>query len=89
MGDVGVFHPLCPCKPRVREDMDEPAGKLMGQHGYCTQDMVNLLMSGHATSNVFNDTMELDGEITLKGVTGRGDVGLLSLFEHYDSCQVG
>lgn len=22
---------------RVREDMDEPTGKLMGAHGYCTQ----------------------------------------------------
>lgn len=24
---------------RVREDMDEPTGKLMGAHGYCTQVM--------------------------------------------------
>lgn len=56
------------------------------------QEMVNLYLSGRAVSNVFNDVMELDtgeGNITiLKGVVSRCDVGLLSLFEHYKSCQV-
>ncbi|KAL4222611.1 hypothetical protein ACF0H5_018652 [Mactra antiquata] len=77
----------------VKEDMDEPTNKLMGQHGYCTQEMVNLFLSGRASSNVFNDVMELDsGEgniMILKGIVSRCDVGLLSLFEHYKSCQVG
>jgi hypothetical protein len=54
--------------------------------------MVNLFISGRAVSNVFNDVMELDsGEgniMILKGVVSRCDVGLLSLFEHYKSCQV-
>ncbi|XP_053394221.1 probable ubiquitin carboxyl-terminal hydrolase MINDY-4 isoform X2 [Mercenaria mercenaria] len=77
----------------VKEDMDVPTNKLMGAHGYCTQEMVNLYLSGRAVSNVFNDVMELDsGEgniMILKGVVSRCDVGLLSLFEHYKSCQVG
>ncbi|XP_076095118.1 putative ubiquitin carboxyl-terminal hydrolase MINDY-4 [Mytilus galloprovincialis] len=78
----------------VKSDMDEPTGKLMGAHGYCTQDLVNLLLTGKAVSNVFNDVMELesgDGSppMVLKGISGRSDVGLLSLFEHYKSCQVG
>ena len=73
--------------------MDEPNGKLMGAHGYCTQDMVNLLLIGRAVSNVFNDTVTLDGPpgekaTVLRGVNKRSDVGLLSLFEHYKSCQV-
>ena len=67
-------------------------GKLMGAHGYCTQELVNLITTGQAVSNVFNDTMELDsgtGDVmVLKGVSGRAEVGLLSLFEHYKSCQV-
>ena len=54
--------------------------------------MVNLFLTGRAASNVFNDVMELDsgqGQVTvLKGIKGRADVGLLSLFEHYKSCQV-
>ena len=73
--------------------MDEANGKLMGAHGYCTQEMVNLLLGGRAVSNVFNDTVTLDGapgekSTVLQGVSKRSDVGLLSLFEHYRSCQV-
>ena len=73
--------------------MDEANGKLMGAHGYCTQEMVNLLLGGRAVSNVFNDTVTLEGapgekSTVLQGVSKRSDVGLLSLFEHYKSCQV-
>uniref|UniRef100_A0A8D0G8E5 Ubiquitin carboxyl-terminal hydrolase MINDY n=1 Tax=Sphenodon punctatus TaxID=8508 RepID=A0A8D0G8E5_SPHPU len=57
------------------------------------QELVNLLLTGKAASNVFNDVIELDsgnGNITiLKGISSRSDIGLLSLFEHYDVCQVG
>ncbi|XP_006816566.1 putative ubiquitin carboxyl-terminal hydrolase MINDY-4 [Saccoglossus kowalevskii] len=75
-------------------DMDEPTNKLMGMHGYCTQEMVNLILTGKAVSNVFNDVMEIgSGEGTekmiLKGIKSRSDIGLLSLFEHYGSCEVG
>lgn len=56
------------------------------------QELVNLLLTGKAVSNVFNNVIELDsgnGNITiLKGITSRSDIGLLSLFEHYDVCQV-
>ena len=56
------------------------------------QELVNLLLSGRAVSNVFDNDMELDsgnGNMTLlKGVKGHCDVGLLSLFEHYNICKV-
>ncbi|XP_022080106.1 probable ubiquitin carboxyl-terminal hydrolase MINDY-4 [Acanthaster planci] len=78
---------------KVIEDMDEPTNRLMGAHGYCTQDMVNLLLTGRAVSNVFNDKMELDSgnkdKLILRGIGSRSDIGLLSLFEHYGSCKVG
>ncbi|XP_060542137.1 probable ubiquitin carboxyl-terminal hydrolase MINDY-4 [Pantherophis guttatus] len=78
---------------RIRGDVDVTTNTLIGAHGYCTQELVNLLLTGKAVSNVFNDVMELDsgnGNITiLKGISGRSDLGLLSLFEHYDVCQVG
>ncbi|KAM9503349.1 putative ubiquitin carboxyl-terminal hydrolase MINDY-4 isoform 2-T2 [Salvelinus alpinus] len=78
---------------RVREDMDVPNTTLIGAHGYCTQELVNLLLCGQAVSNVFNNNMELDsgnGNLTLlKGIRGRSDIGLLSLFEHYNICKVG
>ncbi|XP_030846284.1 probable ubiquitin carboxyl-terminal hydrolase MINDY-4 isoform X1 [Strongylocentrotus purpuratus] len=76
----------------VMEDMDNIENTLLGAHGYCTQEMVNLIVTGKAMSNVFNDTIELGSgrDITrLKGLSGRSDIGFLSLFEHYKSCQVG
>ncbi|NXC26360.1 MINY4 hydrolase, partial [Campylorhamphus procurvoides] len=77
----------------VRNDFDVLTNRLIGTHGYCTQELVNLLLTGKAVSNVFNNVIELNsgnGNITiLKGITSRSDIGLLSLFEHYDVCQVG
>ena len=28
------------------QDMDEAANALMGMHGYCTQELVNLILAG-------------------------------------------
>ncbi|XP_029356817.1 probable ubiquitin carboxyl-terminal hydrolase MINDY-4 isoform X2 [Echeneis naucrates] len=76
---------------KVKEDMDMPTTTLIGAHGYCTQELVNLLLCGRAVSNVFDNDMELDsGNSTmtlLKGIKGHCDVGLLSLFEHYNICK--
>ncbi|XP_074197048.1 putative ubiquitin carboxyl-terminal hydrolase MINDY-4 isoform X2 [Rhinolophus sinicus] len=76
----------------IRQDFDVPTSHLIGAHGYCTQELVNLLLTGKAVSNVFNDVVELDsgnGDVTLlKGIAARSDVGFLSLFEHYNVCQV-
>ncbi|XP_060788571.1 probable ubiquitin carboxyl-terminal hydrolase MINDY-4 isoform X2 [Neoarius graeffei] len=79
--------------PMVREDMDVPTSTLIGAHGYCTQELVNLLLCGRAVSNVFDNEMKLDsgnGNFTLlKGIRARCDIGLLSLYEHYNICKVG
>uniref|UniRef100_A0AAR2J491 Ubiquitin carboxyl-terminal hydrolase MINDY n=1 Tax=Pygocentrus nattereri TaxID=42514 RepID=A0AAR2J491_PYGNA len=79
--------------PMVRRDMDVPTSTLIGAHGYCTQELVNLLLCGRAVSNVFDDEMKLDsgnGNFTLlKGIKERCNIGLLSLFEHYNICKVG
>nr|XP_012591307.2 probable ubiquitin carboxyl-terminal hydrolase FAM188B isoform X2 [Microcebus murinus] len=81
------------CAVPVHQDFDVPTNYLIGAHGYCTQELVNLLLTGRAVSNVFNDVVELDsgdGNITLlRGIAARSDIGFLSLFEHYNVCQVG
>ncbi|KAI6645852.1 hypothetical protein LOD99_13111 [Oopsacas minuta] len=76
----------------INKDMD--SGSLMlGAHGYCTQELVNLLLTGRAVSNVFNGDMQLNtgGDMTmlLKGIPSVSEIGMLSLFEHYGSCTVG
>ena len=67
--------------------MDHPEMKLLAAHGYCSQEMVNLLLIGSCASNVFNDVVELDS-VLLKGVASRADIGLLSLQEHFRVCEV-
>ncbi|MED6261535.1 hypothetical protein ATANTOWER_006422, partial [Ataeniobius toweri] len=78
---------------KVREDMDLRTNTLIAAHGYCTQELVNLLLCGRAVSNVFDNDIELDsgnGDRTLlKGIKDQCQVGLLSLFEHYNICKVG
>ena len=55
---------------------------------YCSQELVNLLTMGKASSNVFDGTLNMDGN-TLKGIANRGTVGLLTLMEKMGYCQVG
>lgn len=56
------------------------------------QELVNLLVGGRAVPNVFDNDIELEsgkGDVTLlKGIKSHCDVGLLSLFEHYNICKV-
>lgn len=78
---------------KVTSDMDEPQGRLMGAHDYCTQELVNLLITGKAVSNAFDNIIEIDTggakKNVFKGIEKQSDIGFLSLFEHYKSCEVG
>lgn len=76
---------------RVREEMDERNSCLIGKHNHCNQEVVNLLLVGKAVTNVFNNEVSLGKEekTVLRGITSPSNIGLLSLFEHYNSCQVG
>ncbi|XP_057698031.1 probable ubiquitin carboxyl-terminal hydrolase MINDY-4 isoform X2 [Corythoichthys intestinalis] len=78
---------------KLKEDMDVPTATLIGAHGYCTQELVNLLLVGRAVSNVFDGDVKLDsgnGNSTLlKGIKTHCNIGLLSLFEHYNIFKVG
>ncbi|GHP09688.1 hypothetical protein PPROV_000842300 [Pycnococcus provasolii] len=71
-----------------RGEMDEPTNSLLAMHGYCTQDLVNLLTLGRCVSNVFDGDMDVGG-MRMRGVPSGGDVGLLTLFEWYGSHEVG
>eukprot|EP00741_Cyanophora_paradoxa_P000404 tig00000404_g395.t1 len=72
----------------IRKDMDMSDATLIGSHGYCTQELVNLLLMGRAHSNVFDGERRLDEQI-LRGIPRRSDVGYLTLFETYKYVEVG
>lgn len=62
---------------------------VIGSFGHCTQEMVNLLLSGRATSNVFDGSRAMgDSGLTLKGVARQNEIGYLSQLEALRYCQV-
>ena len=71
----------------VRSDGDESTS-LLDRHGYANQCAVNLLLTGRATSNVFDGDKKMD-DLVLRGVSERSDVGFLTLLEAYQHCSVG
>ena len=80
----------------TRGDMDLQDTSLIVEHGYCAQELVNLLMVGMATSNVFDGVQVLSDvaggskdEATMKGIPYRGEIGFLTYYEHFDYFTVG
>ena len=74
---------------RIENEMDETGSFLVAAHGYCTQELVNLLITGSAVPNVFDGQQRLEGGTRLQGIKRRSSVGLLTLFERYKYMEVG
>jgi len=75
-------------------------GRMIGAHGYATQELVNLMLVGRAWSNTIDGTKTFgsgdeggaasgQGGIVLHGPHRQSDIGFLSLHEHYGSVLVG
>lgn len=77
--------------PRVvKSDMDDPEARLTGQFGHCGQEMLNLIITGQASSQVHDGIVDLaDTGLQLRGVSSRPRVGLLTRLEALRYCQVG
>uniref|UniRef100_M4C664 Deubiquitinating enzyme MINDY-3/4 conserved domain-containing protein n=1 Tax=Hyaloperonospora arabidopsidis (strain Emoy2) TaxID=559515 RepID=M4C664_HYAAE len=74
----------------VRSEMDSPTNALTGAFGHCTQELLNLLLTGKAVSNVFDGTVALgDSGLFLQGVPQRARIGYLTQLEALRYCQVG
>lgn len=62
---------------------------VIGQFGHCNQDLINLLLTGRATSNVMDGEVQLgDSGLTVKGVYQRSSIGYLSHLEAMRYCEV-
>lgn len=74
----------------IRNEMDDPTGtKLTAQFGHCGQELMNLLLTGQAVSNVFDNTLTPSGELTCRGIQFRPNIGYLSQLEALRYCEVG
>ena len=73
----------------LRSDMDDPNTTITSQFGHSSQELINLLLTGQAVSNVFNDSMLISGDLTCRGIQQRPAIGYLSQLESLRYCEVG
>ena len=68
---------------------------VIGQFGHCNQELINLLLTGRATSNVFDGELSMGGSssggdaLHCRGLRERSSVGYLSYLESLRYLQVG
>jgi hypothetical protein len=74
---------------RIKADMDDPNTTITSQFGHSSQELMNLLLTGHAVSNVFDNSMTLSEELTCRGIQYRPAIGYLSQLESLRYCEVG
>lgn len=79
---------------RIRADMDDMSAPLVGRFGHCSQELVNLMICGHAVTNVHDNDKNLGAEndasaFILHGIPCQSDVGFLTLLEALHYGQVG
>jgi ubiquitin carboxyl-terminal hydrolase MINDY-3/4 len=73
----------------IQSDMDLEGGTLLNEHGYASQEIINLMLIGQAKSNVHDGDNDLGEGFVLKGIEKRSDVGFLSFFEAFGYFTVG
>ncbi|XP_054712220.1 probable ubiquitin carboxyl-terminal hydrolase MINDY-4 isoform X3 [Uloborus diversus] len=78
---------------KIKKEMDVPESHLIGNDGYCSQEIVNLLLTGKAVANLFDGDLELNlggpEKSLLRGISKRSKIGLLSSYEYKNTCAVG
>ncbi|XP_046848708.1 ubiquitin carboxyl-terminal hydrolase MINDY-3-like isoform X2 [Xenia sp. Carnegie-2017] len=74
----------------IKSEMDETvASPLIDPiHGHGSQSMVNLMLTGHAVSHVWDLERDVGG-LKLKGIPKQSNIGFLSLLESMRYCEVG
>ena len=69
--------------------MDMRDNSLLTEHGYASQELLNIILVGKAASNVFDGDKDMGDNFIIKGVHKDSEIGFLTLFEAYGYFQVG
>lgn len=67
----------------IIDDMDVQDNSLLTEHGYASQELINIMLVGKAVSNVFNGDKDMGDNFILKGIHKQSEIGFLTLFEAY------
>ena len=69
--------------------MDQMGNTLLNEHGYASQEIINLMLVGQAKSNVHDGDKDLGDNFVLRGISKQADVGFLTFFEAFGYFNVG
>lgn len=69
--------------------MDDPNTTMTSQFGHSSQELMNLLLTGRAVSNVFDNSMTISDSLMCHGIQSRSDIGYLTILESLRYCEVG
>eukprot|EP00537_Pseudo-nitzschia_pungens_P009280 CAMPEP_0172380298 /NCGR_PEP_ID=MMETSP1060-20121228/70370_1 /TAXON_ID=37318 /ORGANISM="Pseudo-nitzschia pungens, Strain cf. cingulata" /LENGTH=1027 /DNA_ID=CAMNT_0013108051 /DNA_START=42 /DNA_END=3125 /DNA_ORIENTATION=- len=75
--------------PKLQGDMDDLTAKLTTNFGHCSQELINLLLTGQAVSNVFDHTLRPSGELMCRGIQSQPAIGYLTQLEAMRYVEVG
>eukprot|EP00536_Pseudo-nitzschia_multiseries_P003760 jgi/Psemu1/323174/estExt_fgenesh1_pg.C_590023 len=75
--------------PKLQGDMDILTSKLTTNYGYCSQELINLVLTGQAVSNVFDHTLRPSGELVCRGIQSQPAIGYLTQLEAKRFVEVG
>uniref|UniRef100_T1IVP6 Ubiquitin carboxyl-terminal hydrolase MINDY n=1 Tax=Strigamia maritima TaxID=126957 RepID=T1IVP6_STRMM len=74
---------------QVKNEMEDPNEPLIdGTYGHGSQCLINLMLTGKACSNVWDNDKDISG-LKLRGISTQSSVGFLTLLEHLRYCEVG
>ncbi|KAK3765924.1 hypothetical protein RRG08_002170 [Elysia crispata] len=74
---------------QIKNEVEDPSEPLIdGIYGHGSQSLINLLMTSHATTNVWDNDKDISG-LKLKGIQQQASIGFLTLLEHMRYCEVG
>jgi len=74
---------------KTQSDMDDLTARLTSNFGHCSQELINLLLTGQAVSNVFDHTLRPSGELVCRGIQSQPAIGYLTQLEALRYLEVG
>lgn len=73
----------------MKNELTDPIEPMIdANHGYGSQSLINLALTGRAVGNVWNLDQNIGG-LTLKGIDKQSEVGFLTLLEYMRFLEVG
>ncbi|XP_074030111.1 ubiquitin carboxyl-terminal hydrolase MINDY-3 homolog isoform X2 [Leptinotarsa decemlineata] len=73
---------------QVKSESDTREPLIDGTYGYGSQNLINLMITGRATTYVWDHDQDIGGLI-LKGVEKQSQIGFITIMEYHRYCTVG